>query len=67
MLLTLSVALMSVAALTIFIAVYFTPTLIALRRDHKRANAIFSVNTLTGWTVVGWLAALRWSLRSKAT
>jgi|GEM_PF-2793798 len=53
MLLTLTVALISLAALTLFIAVYFTPTLIALKREHMHANAIFSVNTFTGWTVAG--------------
>jgi len=66
MLLTLTVALMSVAALTLFIAVYFMPTLIALKREHMHAKAIFSVNTLTGWTVAGWFATLSWSLRPKA-
>jgi len=65
MLLSLIVALMAVTALAAFLAIYFIPTLVALKHDHRRANAIFTVNTLTGWTVAGWLAALSWSLRSK--
>lgn len=64
MLFSLSVALMSVAALIVFMAVYFTPTLIALNRDHPNASTIFGLNTLTGWTVAGWFAALGWSLKA---
>ncbi|HEY9079958.1 superinfection immunity protein [Magnetovibrio sp.] len=62
MLLSLIVVVMFIAALIVFIAAYFAPTLIALQRDHGRAKMIFSINTLTGWTFVGWLAALGWSL-----
>ena len=64
MLFSFIVVVMSMAALVVFIAAYFTPTLIALKNDHKSARAIFGVNTLTGWTVAGWLAALSWSLRA---
>jgi hypothetical protein len=39
---------------------YFLPTLIG----HKKANAgaIFVLNLLLGWTVIGWIVALVWAL-----
>lgn len=43
------------------VAVYFIPTWISSARKHHQANAIFLVNLLLGWTVIGWVAALIWS------
>jgi hypothetical protein len=41
-------------------ALYFLPTIIGL---HKRnAGAIFGLNLLLGWTLVGWVVALVWAL-----
>lgn len=47
------------------ILVYFMPAYIAFRRHHQRRVAIFTTNLLLGWTVVGGVAALMWSLTSK--
>jgi hypothetical protein len=44
------------------VAVYFIPNWIAIGRKHHNANAIFVTNLLLGWTVLGWIAALIWSL-----
>lgn len=44
------------------LAVYFLPLAIAYNRDHRSYNAIGVVNFLFGWTVIGWLWALIWSL-----
>ena len=41
---------------------YFTPTWIAERRWHCNVNAIFALNILLGWTFLGWVIALVWSL-----
>ena len=41
---------------------YFIPTLIAFSRDHKNRNAICALNVLLGWTCLGWIGALIWSL-----
>ena len=41
---------------------YFAPTLIGLLRGHHNALAIFALNALLGWTVLGWIAAFIWSL-----
>jgi Superinfection immunity protein len=32
------------------------------RRHHRNAAAIFLINLLLGWTVLGWIAALVWSV-----
>jgi hypothetical protein len=49
----------------IFGPIYFLPTIIGL---HKRnALAICVLNTLLGWTGMGWVAALVWSVLKEAT
>lgn len=44
------------------LALYFSPTISAAWRKHKSVGAIFALNLLAGWTFVGWLVALVWSL-----
>lgn len=41
---------------------YVLPTFIAFMRGHQNAAAITAVNILLGWTFLGWVAALVWSL-----
>jgi T4 superinfection immunity protein len=41
--------------------IYFMPTVIALARGHLSALAIFLLNLIFGWTLIGWLIALIWS------
>ena len=41
------------------VLLYFLPTLIA--RDKADATAIFLVNLLFGWTIIGWFIALIWA------
>lgn len=41
---------------------YFIPSLIARVRHHHNTMAIITLNLLLGWTVVGWIGALIWSL-----
>ena len=43
-------------------AFYFLPTLIAFLRQHKNSLAIFLLNLLLGWTVLGWVVSLVWSV-----
>ena len=40
---------------------YFIPTMIALQRSHHQTMAIVLLNVFTGWTFVGWIAALVWA------
>lgn len=48
--------------LALLLVVYFVPTYIALGRKHPQKVPILLLNTLAGWTVVGWVGALIWSL-----
>lgn len=44
---------------------YFLPTIIATRRDHKNMVPLFLFNLLLGWTFLGWVAALVWSFSAQ--
>ncbi|MFC1916194.1 superinfection immunity protein [Chloroflexota bacterium] len=43
-------------------ALYFLPTIIGAVRHKRNLAAIFLLNLLLGWTVIGWIIALIWSL-----
>ena len=49
-------------AITSIFAVYFLPSFIAFSRDHKNKVAIFLLNFLLGWTVLGWVGSFVWSV-----
>lgn len=55
--------------LLLFIAVlaYFIPTWIANKRKHHNGDAIFATNLFLGWTFLGWVVALIWSLTAANT
>lgn len=42
--------------------IYFAPTVNAMLRDHKNSGAIGTLNFFLGWTVLGWVIALVWSM-----
>lgn len=44
------------------VVLYFVPTIIAVRRKHRSTGGIVALNILAGWTFLGWLIALVWSL-----
>lgn len=46
------------------IVLYFVPTIIAVKRKHRSTGGIVALNILAGWTFLGWLIALVWSLSS---
>ena len=48
--------------LGLIIAAYFVPTVVAKYRDKKNTEAIFLVNLIFGWSMLGWIAALTWAL-----
>ncbi|MEG1350636.1 MAG: superinfection immunity protein [Hafnia sp.] len=54
---TIFLALSAVIAL----ALYLTPTMIALGREHRHQYVIGAVNVCFGWTVLVWLLCLVWS------
>jgi len=45
----------------ISLALYFLPAVIASSKRHPRSVAIFILNLLAGWTLVGWIASLVWA------
>ena len=45
---------------------YLLPTLIAAARYTQNRIAIFNLNLLLGWTLIGWVVALFWSLSRDA-
>jgi hypothetical protein len=48
--------------ITFVLVIYFLPSLIALLRRHKNMLAIFLLNLFLGWTIIGWVSSLVWSV-----
>lgn len=42
--------------------IYFLPALNALSKSHASTFGIFLLNLFLGWTLVGWVVALIWSV-----
>ncbi len=55
----------AVTALNILAALYFVPSIVAGMRSHRQLAPIIALNVLLGWTLVGWIAALVWSLAAR--
>jgi hypothetical protein len=49
-------------SLVVGLVLYFLPTIIAVKRQKANVTPIVLVNLLLGWTVIGWIIALIWSL-----
>jgi hypothetical protein len=47
---------------SIAVILYFLPGIIAGRRRHRNYPAIAVLNIFLGWTFLGWIGALIWSL-----
>jgi hypothetical protein len=45
------------------IGLYFLPSIIG--REKRNFPAIFILNLLLGWTVIGWIVALIWALTAE--
>ena len=46
------------------VLVYLFPAIVAAGRHHNNADAILVLNLFFGWSFVGWVVALVWSLTS---
>ena len=55
-------SLVELLVVALIFALYFIPTLIAFLRQHKNKLAIFILNLFLGWTVLGWVVSLVWSV-----
>jgi hypothetical protein len=45
---------------------YFLPSIVALARSKRDITAILLLNLLLGWTVIGWVVALIWAVKTDA-
>jgi len=43
------------------VVLYFAPAIIAHHRRHESSTAIFVVNLLLGWSVIGWIVCFAWA------
>jgi hypothetical protein len=46
------------------LGVYFLPAIVAAGRRHERELSVMAMNLLFGWTVIGWIVALRMALEA---
>jgi len=43
------------------VLLYFLPSMVAKRRNHRSRGSILIVNIFLGWTFIGWVVALAWA------
>lgn len=55
--------LLGTPVVTLTLAFYFLPTLLALRNHRINFNTIFFINLFLGWTTIGWIIALALAVR----
>jgi len=56
-----SFSLLELMLIIVIIVLYFLPSLVAYFRQHRNILAIFVLNLLLGWSVLGWVGSLVWS------
>lgn len=55
---------MAVIGIILAVAFYFLPSIIG--GSKRNANAIFTLNLLLGWSIIGWVVALIWAISNDA-
>jgi hypothetical protein len=45
----------------VFPVIYFVPAMVAHKKHHPNATAIFVLDLFLGWTFIGWVLALVWA------
>lgn len=50
------------ATLIAIAIIYLLPTIIAILGKKENALAIFVLNLFLGWSMIGWIIALIWSV-----
>lgn len=48
--------------LAFMLGCYFLPTIVAYKRHKSNKSAIFLLNLLLGWTVIGWVVSIVWAV-----
>ena len=51
-----------VIGMILIFGLYFLPALNAYLGKKKKSDAILVLNLLLGWTILGWVIALIWSV-----
>ena len=59
---TVTGVLLVIAVVVVSLAVYLLPSIVGRRR--RNAGAIIKLNVLLGWTVIGWIVAMRRALKA---
>jgi len=49
----------------VLFVLYWIPTFVAWTRKHPDKISILVLNLFLGWSVIGWVISLVWSLKSK--
>lgn len=44
---------------------YFVPSFVAFKSNHTNRKAILILNIFLGWTFIGWVIALIWSVMNQ--
>lgn len=44
--------------IVVLVLLYFLPSMLAWKGGKRRKWKITAVNVLTGWTIIGWIAAM---------
>jgi hypothetical protein len=52
--------------LILMLGFYFLPAIIAGMRKHNNTLAIFVLTLFLGWTLLGWIGALVWSVTNSS-
>ncbi|QAX85903.1 iduronate sulfatase [Pseudomonas sp. DTU12.3] len=55
---------MAIVLLFLMIATYFLPSFNAFSRKHPERWPIFMLDLFLGWTIIGWVVSLVWSVSS---
>ena len=58
------VASRSIIGIVLICTIYLAPTGIAALKGRENVVAIFALNFFLGWSIVGWVVALVWALKS---
>ncbi len=51
----------------VYILLYFIPSMVAFTKSRQNFASIFALNLFLGWSVLGWVAALVWALKTKSS
>ena len=49
------------------VALYMLPTILAARADHPNTTSIAIINVALGWSLIGWIVALVWAIKTVET